>query len=63
MCLPSGARLLFLTGTIGDFIYSLPMTVIFSLTGSVAVALTVVPLLCYALWKSFPVAKQAARSE
>jgi multidrug efflux pump subunit AcrB len=53
--------MLFLTGTIGDFIFSLPMTVIFSLMGSVAVALTVVPLLCYALWKSFPVAEPAAR--
>ncbi len=55
--------LLFLTGTIGAFIYSLPMTVIFSLVGSVAVALTVVPLLCYAMWKSFPIATQVEQGE
>jgi multidrug efflux pump subunit AcrB len=55
--------LLFLSGTIGAFIYSLPMTVIFSLMGSVVVALTVVPLLCYAMWKSFPMAKQVEPGE
>jgi multidrug efflux pump subunit AcrB len=55
--------LLFLTGTIGAFIYSLPMTVIFSLMGSVVVALTVVPLLCYAMWKSFPMAVQEEQGE
>lgn len=46
--------LLFLTGLVGTFIRALPLTLIFSMTGSLVVALTVVPLLCYALWRSFP---------
>jgi multidrug efflux pump subunit AcrB len=46
--------LLFMTGDIGKFIYALPMTLIFSLGGSLLVAVTVIPLLSYALWKSFP---------
>ncbi|MCP4662374.1 MAG: efflux RND transporter permease subunit [bacterium] len=46
--------LLFLSGVVGTFIYSLPMTLIFSMIGSLIVALTVVPLLCYALWRTFP---------
>jgi multidrug efflux pump subunit AcrB len=46
--------LLFLGGIVGDFVYSLPMALIFSMAGSLLVALTVVPLLCYALWRSFP---------
>ncbi len=46
--------LLFLTGLVGAFIRSLPLTLIFALTGSLVVALTVVPLLCYALWRNFP---------
>ena len=54
--------LLFMTGDIGKFIYALPMTLIFSLTGSLLVAVTVIPLLSYALWKSFP-ARRAPRRE
>jgi multidrug efflux pump subunit AcrB len=46
--------MLFLTGNMGDFIFSLPMTVIFALSGSLLVAVTVIPLLCYTLWRSFP---------
>jgi multidrug efflux pump subunit AcrB len=46
--------MLFLTGNLGDFIFSLPMTVIFALCGSLLVALTVIPLLCYTMWRSFP---------
>lgn len=46
--------LLFLSGDIGAFIRALPASLIFALSGSLAVALTVVPLLCYALWRSFP---------
>ncbi len=46
--------LLFLGGVVGDFVYALPMALIFAMAGSLVVALTVVPLLCYALWRSFP---------
>ncbi len=46
--------MLFLGGVVGDFIYALPMALIFAMIGSLVVALTVVPLLCYALWRSFP---------
>jgi multidrug efflux pump subunit AcrB len=46
--------LLFLTGDIGRFTFGLPMTLIFSLGGSLLVAVTVIPLLSYALWKSLP---------
>jgi multidrug efflux pump subunit AcrB len=46
--------MLFLTGNLGDFIYGLPMTVIFAMLGSLVVAVTVIPLLCYTLWRSFP---------
>jgi len=46
--------MLFLTGNLGAFIYSLPMTVIFALSGSLLVSLTVIPLLCYTLWRVFP---------
>jgi multidrug efflux pump subunit AcrB len=50
--------MLLLTGTIGKFIFGLPMTVIFSLIGSLLVALTIIPLLSFTLWKSFPPASQ-----
>jgi multidrug efflux pump subunit AcrB len=46
--------MLLLTGNIGAFIVGLPMTVIFALTGSLLVAVTVIPLLCYTLWRTFP---------
>ncbi len=46
--------LLFMTGDIGKFVYALPVTLIFSLTGSLLVAVTVIPLLSYTLWRTFP---------
>ncbi|MCP3964353.1 MAG: efflux RND transporter permease subunit [bacterium] len=46
--------LLFLGGVVGDFVYSLPMSLIFALAGSLLAALTLVPLLCYALWRNLP---------
>ncbi len=52
--------MLFLGGVVGDFVYALPMTLIFAMTGSLVVALSVVPLLCYALWRNFPPAPAAA---
>ncbi len=55
--------LLFLGGVVGDFIYALPMSLIFAMIGSLVVALTVVPLLCYALWRNFPPEAEAATSE
>jgi multidrug efflux pump subunit AcrB len=46
--------MLLLEGNMGAFIASLPLAVIFALTGSLLVALTVIPLLCYTLWRRFP---------
>ena len=46
--------MLFLTGDIGSFIWGMPWTLIYSLVASLLVALTVVPLVCYVLWKRFP---------
>lgn len=46
--------LLALSGNMGAFILGLPLTVIFALTGSLLVALTVIPLLSYALWRGRP---------
>ncbi|MCP4902060.1 MAG: efflux RND transporter permease subunit, partial [bacterium] len=43
--------LLFLSGNMGAFILGLPLTVIFALTGSLLVAMTVIPLLCFTLWR------------
>ncbi|MCP4901468.1 MAG: efflux RND transporter permease subunit, partial [bacterium] len=43
--------LLFLSGNMGAFILGLPLTVIFALTGSLLVAVTVIPLLCFTLWR------------
>lgn len=43
-----------LEGNMGAFIASLPLSVIYALCGSLLVALTVIPLLCYTLWKYFP---------
>ncbi len=51
--------MLFLGGVVGDFVYALPMALIYAMTGSLVVALTVVPLLCYAVWRSFPPAPAA----
>jgi len=46
--------MLFLTGNIGSFIRGLPLTVIFAMSGSLLVALTVIPLLFFTLWKVVP---------
>jgi len=43
-----------LEGDMGAFIAGLPLSVIFALAGALLVALTVIPLLCYTLWKRFP---------
>ncbi len=51
--------MLFLQGNIGAFIFGLPMTVIFAMGGSLLVSLTVIPLLCYTLWRSFPPATES----
>ncbi len=55
--------LLFMTGDIGKFIYALPMTLIFSLGGSLLVAVTVIPLLSYALWKKSLPSRRAPRRQ
>ncbi|HEV8663724.1 MAG TPA: efflux RND transporter permease subunit [Candidatus Methylomirabilis sp.] len=46
--------MLYLTGIIGDFLFSMPVAVVYSLLASLFVAVTVVPLLCYAMWKRWP---------
>lgn len=46
--------MLLLQGNMGSFIAGLPLAVIYALSGSLLVALTVIPLLCYTLWKRFP---------
>jgi multidrug efflux pump len=46
--------MLYLTGIIGDFLFSMPVTVTYSLLASLFVAVTVVPLLCYAMWRRWP---------
>jgi multidrug efflux pump subunit AcrB len=46
--------MLLLEGNMGAFIAGLPLSVIYALVGSLLVALTVIPLLCYTLWRSFP---------
>ena len=46
--------MLLLQGNMGAFIEGLPLAVIYALSGSLLVALTVIPLLCYTLWKRFP---------
>ncbi len=51
--------MLFLTGNLGTFIFDLPMAVIFAISGSLVVALTTIPLLCYTLWHSFPPPREA----
>jgi multidrug efflux pump len=51
--------MLYLTGIIGDFLFSMPVAVIYSLLASLFVAVTVVPLLCYAMWSRWPQAHHA----
>ncbi|HVS66878.1 MAG TPA: efflux RND transporter permease subunit [Thermoanaerobaculia bacterium] len=46
--------MLVIEGNIGSFIRELPLTVIYSLTASLVVALTVIPLVLYVLWRSWP---------
>jgi len=46
--------MLLLEGNMGAFIAGLPLSVIYALVGALLVALTVIPLLCYTLWRSFP---------
>lgn len=46
--------MLLLEGNMGAFIVGLPLAVIYALSGSLLVSLTVIPLLCYTLWKRFP---------
>jgi multidrug efflux pump subunit AcrB len=46
--------MLLLEGNMGAFIAGLPLSVIYALVGSLLVALTVIPLLCFTLWRSFP---------
>jgi multidrug efflux pump subunit AcrB len=46
--------LLFITGDVGSFMRSMPWTVVMTLVASYVVAVTVIPLLCYPLWKNKP---------
>jgi multidrug efflux pump subunit AcrB len=43
-----------LPGIIGDFVSATPVTVTYALISSLFVALCVVPLLCFAMWKRWP---------
>ena len=44
--------MLFMSGNIGTYIRDMPLSLIFALFGSLVTALTVIPLLCYPLWKN-----------
>lgn len=46
--------MLLLEGNMGAFIAGLPLSVIYALVGSLLVALTVIPLLCFTLWRNSP---------
>jgi multidrug efflux pump subunit AcrB len=46
--------LLMLQGNLGAFMTAMPLAVIYALSGSLLVAFTVIPLLCYTLWRRFP---------
>jgi len=46
--------MLMLKGNLGAFMTAMPLAVIYSLTGSLLVAFTVIPLLCFTLWRRFP---------
>lgn len=46
--------LLMLKGNLGAFMSAMPLAVIYALSGSLLVAFTVIPLLCYTLWRRFP---------
>jgi multidrug efflux pump subunit AcrB len=52
--------MLYMSGIIGDFIFAMPVTLIYSLSVSTVVALTIVPLLCYTMFlRRPPVAKDS----
>jgi multidrug efflux pump subunit AcrB len=46
--------MLMLKGNLGAFMSAMPLAVIYALSGSLFVAFTVIPLLCYTLWSRFP---------
>jgi multidrug efflux pump subunit AcrB len=46
--------MLAMTGDIGSFIRDLPLSLMYALFGSVVAALTIIPLLCYPLFKNAP---------
>jgi multidrug efflux pump subunit AcrB len=46
--------MLMLKGNLGAFMSAMPKAVIYALSGSLLVAFTVIPLLCYTLWRRFP---------
>jgi multidrug efflux pump subunit AcrB len=46
--------MLMLKGNLGAFMTAMPLAVIYALSGSLLVAFTVIPLLCYTLWRRFP---------
>ncbi len=50
--------MLMLEGNLGAFMTAMPLAVIFSLSGSLLVAFTVIPLLCFTLWRRFPPAPE-----
>jgi multidrug efflux pump subunit AcrB len=52
--------LLNIPGIIGGFIHTMPLTVTYSMVASIFVALTVVPLLCYTMFKRWPMKHHSA---
>jgi multidrug efflux pump subunit AcrB len=54
--------MLMLKGNLGAFMSAMPLAVIYALSGSLLVAFTVIPLLCYTLWRRFPPPAEAAES-
>jgi multidrug efflux pump subunit AcrB len=57
------APLLFMTGDIGRFVAPLPLTLTFAMLASALVALTITPLLCYAVWKNVPLREDEPEKE
>ncbi len=51
--------MLMLRGNLGAFMTAMPLAVIYALSGSLLVAFTVIPLLCYTLWRRFPPPNEA----
>jgi multidrug efflux pump subunit AcrB len=54
--------MLMLKGNLGAFMSAMPLAVIYALSGSLLVAFTVIPLLCYTLWRRFPPPAEATES-